>query len=306
MNNSGSEIGPDSDDSVKYQDIIEFIRRMDVGTMPISSYPDLLLIMSYLNQENYLEHKKSSSQINIILEDIINSLQDNSQGGPNSIQIGNTLGLVREYLLMNIDILSRISTLNASSEVSSAPKAPAQLNQDDNRIDARYVVVDFETTGFSPDQGCRIIEIAAVEVLNGFIGNIFTTLLNPQTEIPDKITELTGISNFMVSSAPYSESEIPKLIDFIGNDMLVAHNISFEMRFLSHECRALGINPPLNTICTLQMAKKLYPFLKSYKLENLLTHLQISASGPLHRAMPDAEATARALIAMLKEGKSIP
>lgn len=94
-----------------------------------------------------------------------------------------------------------------------------------------FVVLDFETTGLDAEEN-SIIQIAAVRYRNFEKIDEFSTYINPIVEIPPKITRITGITEDDVMNAPYLRDMLPKLIDFIGNDTIVAHNASFDMKFL--------------------------------------------------------------------------
>ncbi|VVB54604.1 DNA polymerase III PolC-type [uncultured archaeon] len=154
-----------------------------------------------------------------------------------------------------------------------------------------YVVVDIETTGLSRVEH-RITEIAAVKVLDGAFLEEFQTLVNPLQHIPSFITHLTGIDDEMVASAPTIKEVLPHFVDFMGQDVLVAHNASFDHGFLSHNAsvhiQAEFENPKL---CTRKLASRLLPNLPSKKLSCVCDHLNVR-NVRAHRAMGDAYATA--------------
>ncbi len=181
-----------------------------------------------------------------------------------------------------------------------ATKQPAAPQVAEKTVSARYVVLDFETTGFSPNRGDKIIEIGAVEIINGKIGRHYQTLVDPETEISSRITALTSITNDMVADAPLIEDALGDLLDFVGEATLVAHNIQFELKFLSSECSRLQMTPPPRTLCTLKLARKLYPEFQNHKLGTILDAFGIAPEGPLHRALPDAKATAQMLLHLQK------
>ena len=97
------------------------------------------------------------------------------------------------------------------------------------------VMLDFETTGLCPNYGSRITEVAAVRIINDKIVDRFVSLVNCNVHVPSFITEITGISQAMVDSAPCVSLIMPELIKFIGSDILAAHNISFDSKFLLSE-----------------------------------------------------------------------
>lgn len=169
------------------------------------------------------------------------------------------------------------------------------------RKTSHYVVVDLETTGLSPAKGGRIIEIAAVRVLNGEIKDTFHTLINPQLKIPPKITQLTGIRNGDVEDKPTRFQVLPQLYQFIGNAVVVCHNVAFDWsRFLLDGFKQVGIYPNNETFCTLKFFKKVMPGLGrgGYTLDRLCELLQVSLEHH-HQALDDTVSTAKCLISFL-------
>ena len=161
------------------------------------------------------------------------------------------------------------------------------------------VVVDFETTGLNP-KTCRIIEIGAIRIRNGQIVEEYSRFVNPQEPIPPAVSSLTGITDAMVSSAKTAEEEIPALLTFINGAVFAAHNAKFDSSFLINECKRLGItwNGPI--LDTLELSRRLFPSLKSYKLGSICKQLGISLKNA-HRAVHDAHATALALNRMIDQ-----
>jgi DNA polymerase III epsilon subunit-like protein len=104
----------------------------------------------------------------------------------------------------------------------------------------------------------------------------------------------------MVADAPTIEDVLAELLEFVGEATLVAHNIQFELKFLSRECSRLQMKPPPRTLCTLKLARKLYPEFQNHKLGTILDAFEIAPDGPLHRALPDAKATAQMLLHLQK------
>lgn len=155
-------------------------------------------------------------------------------------------------------------------------------------IPNRYVVFDLETTGFSPEYA-EIIEIGAVRVENGIIVSRFQTYVKPFKRIPYNITELTGITDNMVKNAPRIEDAIVKFLDYIGNDILVAHNASFDMRFVCTVCAFLGLDIQNPVIDSVRLAKKYIKGTQNYKLETLKRYLGIRLDS--HNASDDCTVT---------------
>jgi len=159
------------------------------------------------------------------------------------------------------------------------------------------VMIDFETTGMSPAMGDRITEVAALRIVDGRIVERFVSLVNCRVRVPAFITQLTGITQRMVDTAPCVSDVVPELVRFIGTDALSAHNASFDERFLLAESRALGMEPAHERlICSLKLSRRLFPGLHSYRLSALSASLGIRFSGSAHRAEADAEVSAKVLI----------
>jgi len=156
--------------------------------------------------------------------------------------------------------------------------------------DATFVVTDTETTGTKAASN-RIIEIGAVKVEAGEITDRFQQLVNPERTIPSRITHLTGITTGMVFDQPTMESVMPQYLDFLEDGILVAHNLPFDLRFLNAECSRLGLDDLSNrTLCSLRLARRLLPGLRSKGLSRLAQFYGINVNGR-HRALGDAEAT---------------
>lgn len=159
------------------------------------------------------------------------------------------------------------------------------------------VVLDFETTGMSPDSGARITEVAALRVQDGRICERFVSLVNCGVRIPPFISQLTGISQAMVRRAPPAEDVVPRLLQFIGQDSLLAHNASFDAKFLQAEAELQQLQAQhARLLCSLKLSRRLLPGLRSYALGALAEHCQLRFSGRAHRAEADAEVTAGLLL----------
>lgn len=159
------------------------------------------------------------------------------------------------------------------------------------------VMIDFETTGMSPDQGDRITEVAALRIQGGEIVDRYVTLINCNVRIPAFITQLTGITQTMVNHAPSVTEVMPALLDFIGGDYLAAHNASFDEKFLLAEAQRLGLNARhRGTICSVKLARRVLPGKASYSLGPLAADLGLRFKGKAHRAEADAEVAANLLL----------
>lgn len=170
--------------------------------------------------------------------------------------------------------------------------------------DTEFVVFDLETTG-SKSLTCRITEIGAYRVKNGAVIGEFHTLVNPETPIPYFITNLTGIDDEMVADAPVFADVAHNFLEFIGDSILVAHNSSFDMRFLNHEIGRVFpeyrlANPCL---CTVQLSRRLLPEIVNHKLKTVAEYYKIDLYNH-HRAAADAHATAHIFINLLTKLKN--
>ncbi len=157
-------------------------------------------------------------------------------------------------------------------------------------LDARYVVFDLETTGFSAEQD-RIIEIGAVRVENGVISDRFSAFVNPCTPIPFEIEKLTGITDEMVMNEPVIEKVLPDFLAFCEGAVMVAHNAGFDMSFIRKNSERQGLSCQFTVIDTVSLARVLLPGLKHYKLDQVAKALDISLENH-HRAVDDAGCTA--------------
>lgn len=159
------------------------------------------------------------------------------------------------------------------------------------------VMIDFETTGLSPDMGDRVTEVAALRIVDGRVVDRYVSLINCAVRIPSFITGLTGITQAMVDGAPPVAQVLPRLLDFIGGDALAAHNASFDEKFLRAESARLGLAPAhQGLVCSLKLSRRVFPGLASYKLGTLSNQLGIQFKSAAHRAESDAEVAAQVLI----------
>ena len=165
--------------------------------------------------------------------------------------------------------------------------------------EAEFSVFDFETTGTSAKYD-KVIEIGIAKIKGGEIVDTYSSFINPGRQVPFYITDITGIKTEDVAGAPYFEDIINEIEDFFGDSILVAHNLQFDKSFLKSELYQIGREEFKNSqICTLKIARKLYPELKSKSLKSLVSHFRILHKG-VHRALGDAKATAEILIKMMK------
>lgn len=153
----------------------------------------------------------------------------------------------------------------------------------------KYVVIDLEMTGLSPKKD-KIIEVAAVKVVNGRITDAYEQLVNPNIEISDKITEITGISNEMTKNAQYIENIMQEILQFIAGMTLIGHNLPFDFSFIMQNAFRCGYEKEASRewygIDTLKVSRKYLPSDISKTLENLCRMCGIEDSQH-HRAMND-------------------
>ncbi len=165
--------------------------------------------------------------------------------------------------------------------------------------DVDFCVVDTETTGGIASLH-RVIDVAAYHVRDGIVLDRFSTLINPGRIIPPWISVFTGITDEMVKDAPAFSDVAPALRRFLDRGVFVAHNAPFDYNFLRHEFERLGETWQRPNLCTVRLARKLYPELPSRSLGPLCEHLMIDIYDR-HRAAGDAEATIYVLKHMLKQ-----
>ena len=166
-----------------------------------------------------------------------------------------------------------------------------------------YVVIDTETTGLHPQRN-RIIEVAAIKLRNGQRVGSFQSLINPHHRIPGFISQFTGINNEMTARAPGFGQIADGLLDFMGQAIIVGHNVPFDIRFLDYELRRLGRPALLNeTVDTISLAVRLHPGLRRPNLDRLATMLELPIENR-HRAFGDASLTADAFLRLLDKAAS--
>ena len=164
-----------------------------------------------------------------------------------------------------------------------------------------YAVIDFETTGLSPALGARPTEIAVVLVSGTQIVDRYQSLMNPGVSIPYDIQALTGISNEMVRRAPPIGKVMSEAMEFAGDCPIVAHNAAFDRKFWERETSQLRGSTANRFICSLLLARRLFPGTPNHKLATLVSALGLPAAAAYHRALADAECTAHLFIRLQQE-----
>lgn len=181
----------------------------------------------------------------------------------------------------------------------------AYLVPDDNAIDLsngmdnEYIVLDIETTGLS-FRTEKITEIGAVKVKDGEIVDTFECFVNPEVPIPQKIVEITHITDDMVKDAETIDKVMPKFLEFIGDLKLVAHNADFDVGFLKYNAENLGLKMDNEYIDTLKLSRQIYPEFKKHKLGIIAEKLGIKVENA-HRALDDVKTLVQVFIKMLEK-----
>lgn len=160
-------------------------------------------------------------------------------------------------------------------------------------------IIDFETTGLSPAMGDRATEVAVVIVDKGIIVDRYQSLMHSGAYIPPFIESLTGISNAMLSKAPPAAEVMHALAAFVGDVPLVAHNASFDSKFLDAEWSRINRRRQQAFACSMLLARRIYPSALDHKLGTLVRHLGLPSAARAHRALADAEMTAHLWVKMV-------
>ena len=169
-------------------------------------------------------------------------------------------------------------------------------------IDTTYCVLDLETTGLS-FRTEKITEVGIMKIKNGEVLDEFSCFVNPEKPIPQRVVEVTNITDDMVKDAETIDKVFPKILEFVGDSVLVAHNADFDIGFLKYNAKQLGYSLENTYIDTLRLSKDLFPDFKKYKLGIIAENLGIKVD-VAHRALDDVDTTVKVfnvMINMLKE-----
>lgn len=164
-------------------------------------------------------------------------------------------------------------------------------------LNTTYCVLDLETTGLS-FRTEKITEIGIMKMQNGEVIDKFSCFVNPEKPIPRQVVEVTNITDDMVKDAETIEKVFPKMLDFIGDSVLVAHNADFDIGFLKYNAKQLGYSLENTYLDTLRLAKELFQDFKKYKLGIIAEKLGIKVE-VAHRALDDVDTTVKVLKVML-------
>ena len=157
---------------------------------------------------------------------------------------------------------------------------------------SRALILDTETTGLDPATGDRVLEVAAIEVVNLMpTGRHFHRLINPERDVPPEATKVHGFTAAMLADKPLFKAILPELLAFLGEDPVIAHNAPFDFNFLDHEFDRCGVPriPRSRMVDTLEMAKKRFPGLPN-SLDALCRRFNIDLSArTTHNALLDVQ-----------------
>lgn len=162
----------------------------------------------------------------------------------------------------------------------------------------RYAILDFASNGLTPDRGGRVLEMAVVLVQGGTIMDSRHSLVNPAVPVPPFVTTLTGITPSMVREAPVPAVALADMLAFIGDAPLVAHNASVDRQLWLHELALARLSGPQEFICTLRIARRLYPWAGDLRLGTLLALHHIPVMEQHARALTGATLTAQLFLRM--------
>ena len=161
---------------------------------------------------------------------------------------------------------------------------------------SKIAVIDFETTGLSPGYGDRATEVAVVMVEDNVTTARYQSLMNGGKRIPAFIQQLTGISDAMICKAPPASEVMLELAAFVGDTPFLAHNASFDSKFIDAEWSRIQHKRNQSFACSLLLSRRLYPTFHNHKLDTLVQYLQLPTTGKYHRALADAEITAHLIM----------
>ena len=161
--------------------------------------------------------------------------------------------------------------------------------------------IDFETTGLSPEGDDRIIEVGIAVLQSSRIVDRYQSFINPQMRIPREVVTLTGIDDAMVRAAPKADHVMHEVMEFVGKLPLVAHNASFDRRFMDIELSRIRRRRPNEFICSLRVARRVYPSAPNHRLATLVRLTGVTPANQYHRALGDAEMTAKLWTRMVRD-----
>lgn len=165
-----------------------------------------------------------------------------------------------------------------------------------------FTVIDLETTGLSPVYD-DIIELGAIRYRDGKPVESFQSLVNIKLPLDPFITQLTGITDDMLCSAPALKDILPDYISFIGSDVVVGQNVNFDINFIYDACASCGLNNFTNDfIDTMRISRRLLKELPNHKLDTIAAALGVKGRG-LHRSLNDCDMTAECYLRMISDAE---
>ena len=177
-------------------------------------------------------------------------------------------------------------------------KNPVVENAKGQDLDTTYCVLDLETTGFSATTE-KITEVGIMKLKDGEVIDEFSCFVNPEKHIPERVSEVTNITDDMVKDAETIDNVFPKILEFIEGSVIVAHNAGFDVGFLKQNAKNLGYDFDYTYLDTLSLAKDLFPEFKKYKLGKIAEKLGIKVE-VAHRALDDVDTTVKVFKVMLE------
>ena len=176
-------------------------------------------------------------------------------------------------------------------------KNPIVTNSKGQDIDTTYCVLDLETTGFSATSE-KITEVGIMKVKNGEVIDEFSCFVNPEKHIAERVSEVTNRTDDIVADAETIYKVFPKILEFLGDSVIVAHNAGFDVGFLKQNAKKLGYDFDYTYLDTLSLAKDLFPEYKKYKLGKIAENLGIKVE-VAHRALDDVDTTVKVFNVMM-------
>ncbi len=171
-------------------------------------------------------------------------------------------------------------------------------------MEQHLVVLDVETTGFKPEDGHEIIEIAAQKILRDNVLGEFQALVKPTRVVDEEAIRIHGISNELLALEGQAAEEIfPRFVEFVAGHTLVGHNIAFDLGFINHHLKKLGLQPLTNPVIdTLEIARRLL-IIPSYSLERVAQYLKVPQP-EAHRALADVNTTRAVLLKLFERARA--
>lgn len=168
-----------------------------------------------------------------------------------------------------------------------------------------YAVIDVETTGFKPEEGHVVIEVAAQKIGPAGVVGQYHALVMPDRPVPPEVAAFNGITQELLAreGTPASEA-FPLLLTFLGSSVLIGHNVPFDIGFLNSDLKRLGLTPLVNqTLDTLELSRR-YLIIPSYSLESVARYLKVPQP-VAHRAMADVDTTRQVFMKLIERAQKV-